>query len=244
MKGIVLAGGTGSRLFPLTKVTNKHLLPVYDRPMIHYPIRMLQRAGIEDILVVTGGHSASDFLRLLGDGREFGLPHLYYAYQQGEGGIAEALKVAAGFARGDSVCVVLGDNLIQGDIRPIVERFKNQPRGARVLLKEVEDPQRYGVARFEGNRIVEILEKPDHPPSKLIVTGIYLFDERVFDICERIAPSARGELEITDVNNFYIRDGCLEYDRIDGWWIDAGTYDSLLAAAQLVAADQALTEVR
>ncbi len=235
MKGVVLAGGTGSRLYPLTKITNKHLLPVYDKPMIFYPIEMLVEAGIRDILIVTGGRNAGDFLRLLGNGKQFGLSHLNYTYQEGEGGIAEALSLAEHFADGQRICVVLGDNLIEGSIRGAVEEFLRQPRGARILLKEVPDAERFGVAEIRGDRIVGIEEKPKHPKSRYAVTGIYMYDNTVFDKIRRLVPSARGELEITDVNNMYIQEGTMTFSFLEGWWTDAGTFDSLLRAANLVA---------
>lgn len=235
MKGIVLAGGLGSRLFPLTKITNKHLLPIYDKPMIYYPIQTLVDAGIEDILVVTGGRNAGDFLRLLANGKEFGLRHLNYAYQEGEGGIAEALALAEHFAEGDRLCVVLGDNLVQNSIRPAVEAFLKQPAGARILLKEVPDAERFGVAEISGDRILGIEEKPARPKSNFAVTGIYLYDETVWQKVKTLKPSARGELEITDVNNAYIREGTMSFSYLDGWWTDAGTFESLLRAANLVA---------
>jgi glucose-1-phosphate thymidylyltransferase len=235
MKGVVLAGGKGSRLFPLTKITNKHLLPVYDKPMIYYPIRTLVDAGIRDILLVTGGNYAGDFLQLLANGKEFGLTHLDYTYQEGEGGIADALKLAEDFADGDKLCVILGDNLIEGSIRGPVERFAKQDKGAMILLKEVEDAERFGVAEISGDRITNIEEKPRQPKSNLAVTGFYLFDETVFDKIRTLKPSGRGELEITDVNNAYIREGTMSFDFLHGWWTDAGTFDSLLRAANLVA---------
>jgi glucose-1-phosphate thymidylyltransferase len=235
MKGVVLAGGTGSRLYPLTKITNKHLLPVYDKPMIFYPIEMLVEAGIRDILIVTGGRNAGDFLRLLGNGKQFGLSHLNYTYQEGEGGIADALSLAEHFADGQKICVVLGDNLIEGSIRQAVEEFERQERGARILLKEVPDAERFGVAEIEGDRIVRIVEKPKHPKSRYAVTGIYMYDNTVFDKIRRLVPSARGELEITDVNNMYIAEGTMTFSFLEGWWTDAGTFDSLLRAANLVA---------
>ncbi|MGB9606284.1 MAG: sugar phosphate nucleotidyltransferase [Bryobacteraceae bacterium] len=235
MKGVVLAGGTGSRLYPLTKITNKHLLPVYDKPMIFYPIEMLVEAGIRDILIVTGGRNAGDFLRLLGNGKQFGLSHLNYTYQEGEGGIAEALSLAEHFADGQKICVVLGDNLIEGSIRNAVEEFEHQERGARILLKEVPDAERFGVAEIQGDRIVGIEEKPKNPKSRYAVTGIYMYDGTVFDKIRRLVPSARGELEITDVNNMYIAEGTMTFSFLEGWWTDAGTFDSLLRAANLVA---------
>jgi glucose-1-phosphate thymidylyltransferase len=244
MKGVVLAGGTGSRLFPLTKITNKHLLPIYDKPMIFYPIEALVEAGIEEILVVTGGRNAGDFLRLLANGKQFGLKHLNYAYQEGEGGIADALSLAEHFADGDRICVFLGDNLIEGSIREAVEAFRRQPRGARILLKEVPDAERFGVAEIHGERILGIEEKPAKPKSDYAVTGIYLYDETVFDKVESLVPSARNELEITDVNNAYIREGTMAFSYLEGWWTDAGTFDSLLRAGNLVAESRHDRDVR
>jgi glucose-1-phosphate thymidylyltransferase len=236
MKGVVLAGGIGSRLFPLTKITNKHLLPVYDKPMIFYPIQILVEAGIRDILIVTGGRNAGDFLRLLGNGKEFGLVHLNYTYQEGEGGIAEALALAEHFADNHKLCIILGDNIIQGSIRPAMEEFMRQPKGARILLKEVADAQRFGVAEIRGDRIVGIEEKPQQPKSNYAVTGIYMYDRTVFDKVRGLVPSGRGELEITDVNNAYIAEGTMAFSFLEGWWTDAGTFESLLRAANLVAA--------
>lgn len=235
MKGVVLAGGTGSRLNPLTRVTNKHLLPVYDRPMVNYPIQTLVNAGIHEILLVTGGKNAGDFLRLLGNGRDFGLKHLNYTYQEGEGGIAEALGLAEFFAGDGPICVVLGDNIIENDICQAVENFKKQKDGAKILLKEVEDADRFGVAEIRGDRVVGIEEKPKKPKSNYAVVGIYLYDATVFEKIRRLKPSGRGELEITDVNNFYIDEGRLTYEILDGWWTDAGTFESLLRANNLVA---------
>jgi len=235
MKGIILAGGLGSRLHPLTKVTNKHLLPVYDKPMISYPIQALINAGIRDILIVTGGNSAGDFLKLLGNGSDFGLEHINYTYQVGEGGIAEALGLAKYFAGSDRICVVLGDNIIEKNFIAAAEAFRKQKSGARILLKEVPDPERFGVPVFEGERVVKIEEKPADPMSNYAVTGIYMYDNTVFDIIATLKPSDRGELEITDVNNAYIDRGDLAWDVLDGWWTDAGTFDSLLRANMLVA---------
>jgi glucose-1-phosphate thymidylyltransferase len=235
MKGVVLAGGTGSRLNPLTRVTNKHLLPVYDKPMVYYPIQTLVNAGIEEILLVTGGKNAGDFLRLLGNGHDFGLKHLNYTYQEGEGGIAEALGLAEHFADGDPVCVILGDNIIEMNIREAVEAYKQQARGARILLKEVPDAERFGVAEIRGDYVVGIEEKPTIPKSNYAVIGVYLYDLTVFEKIRRLKPSGRGELEITDVNNFYVQDGTLTWDKLDGWWTDAGTFESLLRANNLVA---------
>ncbi|MGH7197917.1 MAG: sugar phosphate nucleotidyltransferase [Candidatus Omnitrophota bacterium] len=235
LKGIILAGGLGKRLGPLTKITNKHLLPVYDRPMIYYPLELLVDAGVKDILIVTGGNHAGEFLRLLGNGQAFGLKHINYTYQEGEGGIAEALGLARHFANRSKVVVVLGDNILQYGIKPYVERFKKQKNGARVLLKRVSDPGRFGVASLSGKRIVAIEEKPKRPKTDLAVTGVYMYDEKVFDIIRTLKPSRRGELEITDVNNAYIRRGELEFDVLKGWWTDSGTFDSLLRANMLVA---------
>lgn len=235
MKGVVLAGGSGSRLYPLTRVTNKHLLPVYDKPMVYYPIRTLVNAGIEEILLVAGGKNAGDFLRLLGDGREFGLKHLNYTYQEGEGGIAEALGLAEYFAGGGPICVVLGDNIIENNICHAVERFKEQMKGAKILVKEVPDAPRFGVAEIVGERVTGIEEKPAAPKSKFAVIGIYLYDATVFDKIRLLKPSERGEKEITDVNNSYIKDNTMTYEVLDGWWTDAGTFESLLRANKLVA---------
>ena len=235
MKGVVLAGGAGSRLFPLTKITNKHLLPIYDRPMIYYPIQTLVDAGIRDILVVTGGRNSGDFLRLLANGKEFGLNHINYTYQEGEGGIADALALAEHFADGKKICVILGDNIIEGSICEAAEQFRRQSHGAHILLKEVPDAERFGVAEVAGGRIVGIEEKPGRPKTNYAVTGIYMFDSTVFDKIKTLVPSNRGELEITDVNNAYIQEGSMTFSFLDGWWTDAGTFDSLLRAANLVA---------
>jgi len=234
MKGVVLAGGLGTRLLPLTKVTNKHLLPVHDRPMIYYPIRILVNAGINEIMLVTGGNNAGDFLKLLGNGKEFGLRHLDYTYQEGEGGIADALRLAEYFADGELICVVLGDNIIESNILRAAQSFREQKVGAKILLKEVKDPQRFGVPVLEGNRVIRIEEKPKQPRSPYAVTGIYFYDARVFSIIKTLKPSGRGELEITDVNNAYIEAGQLTWDILDGWWTDAGTIESLHLANQLV----------
>lgn len=239
MKGVILAGGLGSRLYPLTKVTNKHLLPVYDRPMIYYPIQTLVRAGVKEVMLVTGGNSAGEFLRLLGNGKEIGLDHIHYAYQDGEGGIAAALSLAEHFADGDKIVVVLGDNIIEDDIGPSVRRFQKQKEGARILLKKVPDPQRFGVAAFSGKKITGIEEKPKKPSSSYAVTGFYMYDGRVFDIVRTLKPSRRNELEITDVNNDYLRRGQLEYDFLKGYWTDAGTFESLFRANTLIARKKA-----
>ena len=235
LKGIVLAGGLGSRLGPLTKITNKHLLPVYDKPMVYYPIMQLAGAGIRDIMIVTGGHHAGEFLRLLGDGRQFGLTHLNFAYQEGEGGIAQALGLARHFTQGKRIVVILGDNIFENPLAPYINHYRKQKKGARVLLKKVPDPERFGVAELEKNRIVSIVEKPKTPKTDLAVTGIYMYDGRVFDIISTLKPSARGELEITDVNNAYLREGVLEHDLLGGWWTDSGTFESLHRANVLVA---------
>jgi len=234
VKGVVLAGGLGTRLLPLTKVTNKHLLPVYNRPMIYYPIQTLVDAGVTEIMLVTGGNNAGDFLKLLGNGKEFGLKHLNYTYQEGEGGIADALRLAEHFADGEPICVVLGDNIIQGSVAKAADHFRRQQRGAKILLKEVKDPQRFGVPVLEGERVVTIEEKPLHPRSPYAVTGIYFYDPHVFEFIRSLKPSARGELEITDVNNAYLKAGILTWDLLQGWWTDAGTIESLYLANQLV----------
>ena len=235
MKGVILAGGKGTRLYPLTKITNKHLLPVYDQPMIYYPIQTLVDAGIRDILIVTGGNYAGDFLQLLGNGRQFGLTSLNYTYQEGEGGIADALSLAEHFADSGKICVILGDNIIEKGIREAVEDFRRQEKGAKILLKEVPDPERFGVAEIHKGHVIHIEEKPRVPKTNYAVTGIYMYDATVFDKIRTLEPSARGELEITDVNNAYIREASLSFAFLDGWWTDAGTFDSLLRAANLVA---------
>jgi glucose-1-phosphate thymidylyltransferase len=235
MKGVVLAGGTGSRLNPLTRVTNKHLLPVLNKPMIYYPIETLVNAGIHEILLVTGGKNAGDFLRLLGNGREFGLKHLHYTYQEGEGGIAAALGLAEYFAEGEPICVILGDNIIETNIYDAVKSFHAQKDGARIMLKKVNDAQRFGVAELRDGHVLSIEEKPKAPKSSYAVIGIYLYDNTVFEKIRRLKPSGRGELEITDVNNFYIEEGKLTYTALNGWWTDAGTFESLLRANNLVA---------
>jgi glucose-1-phosphate thymidylyltransferase len=235
VKGVVLAGGLGSRLRPLTAVTNKHLLPVYDQPMIYYPIQTLVNAGIIDIMIVTGGNSAGDFLKLLGNGKAFGLKHLNYTYQEGEGGIADALALCEHFAAGDPVCVVLGDNIIEGNIRAAASAYRERGRGAKILLKQVPDPERFGVPVLDGPRVVRIEEKPREPKSKYAVIGIYMYDGEVYDIVRTLKPSGRGELEITDVNNAYIERNEMTWDKLEGWWTDAGTFESLQRASNLVA---------
>ncbi len=236
MKGVILAGGLGTRLFPLTKITNKHLLPVYNRPMIHWPILCLVEAGITEVMIVSGGNFAGSFLQLLGNGREFGLKDIHYTYQEGEGGIAEALSLAEHFVDRDRVCVILGDNIFENSIKPIVDGFRAQKSGGRIALTEVTDPQRFGVASLDANRkLTGIIEKPANPPSNYAVTGIYCYDDYVWEVIKTLKPSGRGELEITDVNNAYLRRGDLEYSILKGWWTDAGTFDSLLTAGRLVA---------
>jgi glucose-1-phosphate thymidylyltransferase len=235
MRGVVLAGGLGTRLLPLTRVTNKHLLPVYNKPMIYYPLECLVNAGINEVMVVTGGSSAGDFLRLLRNGKELDLRRLHYAYQEGEGGIAEALSLAEDFADGGKIVVVLGVNIIEKNIRRATADFFSQREGAKIILKEVPDPQRFGVPQIDGKRIVAIEEKPQQPKSNYAVIGIYFYDGRVFEIIKTLKPSGRGELEITDVNNAYIQAGTMSYEILDGWWTDAGTFESLLHASNMVA---------
>ena len=222
MKGVILAGGTGSRLFPLTKVTNRHLLPVYNKPMIYYPLECMVKAGIEEVLLVTGGNNSGDFIRLLGNGREFGLKNLNYTYQDGAGGIAQALGLAEHFAEGDSILLILGDNIVEHSIRDACKRFRHQGQGAKILLSQVENPKAYGVAQMNGDQVVRIVEKPAEPKSNWAVIGIYFYDGKVFDIVKKLKPSARGELEITDVNNAYIDLGEMTADQISGFWADAG----------------------
>jgi glucose-1-phosphate thymidylyltransferase len=235
LKGVVLAGGLGTRLRPLTAVTNKHLLPVYDQPMVHYPIQALVNAGITDIMLVTGGNSAGDFLKLLGNGKRFGLKHINYTYQEGEGGIAQALSLVEHFAADDPVCVVLGDNIIEGNIAAAVRSYRHQGTGAKILLKKVPDPERFGVPELDGSRVVRIDEKPKSPKSEYAVIGIYMYDAEVYDIIRTLKPSSRAELEITDVNNAYIERNEMTWEELDGWWTDAGTFESLLRASNLVA---------
>ena len=235
MKGVILAGGLGTRLFPLTKITNKHLLPVYNKPMIYYPIETLVNAGITDVLLVTGGNNAGDFLRLIGNGKELNLKHIEYTYQEGEGGIAQALGLAEEFADNGKICIVLGDNIIEKNIYGAVENFKKQENGAKIIVKQVPDPERFGVPVLQGDKVIAIEEKPDFPKSNYAVIGIYMFDNTVFDIIRTLQPSLRGELEITDVNNVYIKRKNMTYEFLDGWWTDAGTFDSLRIATNLVA---------
>ena len=235
MKGVVLAGGLGSRLYPLTKITNKHLLPIYDQPMIYYPLQRLVEAGIREIMLVTGGSFAGHFLNLLENGGDFGLKRLHYAFQRGEGGIADALKLAEDFVDGDRCVVILGDNIFENPIVDSVEKFRKQQDGARILLKEVPDPERFGVAELRDGKVVSIEEKPAHPKSNYAVTGVYMYDAYVWEVVKTLKPSRRNELEITDVNNAYIARGNLYYDIVEGWWTDAGTFDSLLRANLLIA---------
>lgn len=235
MKGVILAGGLGSRLYPLTKITNKHLLPVHDKPMIYYPIQTLINAGIDDIMIVTGGNYAGHFLQLLGNGKEFGLKHINYAYQQGEGGIADALSLVEHFADDEPICVVLGDNIIENNIKQAADDFRQQRKGAKILLKKVHDPQRFGVPEIDGDKVIQIEEKPKNPKSEFAVIGIYFYDNTVFGIIKTLKPSDRGELEITDVNNHYINRNEMTWSELDGWWTDAGTFESLLRASNLVA---------
>ncbi len=235
MKGVILAGGLGTRLMPCTKVTNKHLLPVYDKPMIYYPLRTLVNAGLEDIMIVTGGNNAGDFLRLLGNGKEFGLKDISYTYQEGEGGIADALRLAENFIEKDKMVVMLGDNIIRDDISGAVKEFEKQEKGAKIFLKEVSNPEKFGVAEIEGGRVVNIEEKPQKPKSNYAVIGLYMYDRDVFEIIKTLKPSGRGELEITDVNNEYIKRGTMTYSIIEGWWGDAGTsFEALFRAGSLV----------
>jgi glucose-1-phosphate thymidylyltransferase len=238
MKGVILAGGLGTRLRPLTNITNKHLLPVYDRPMIFYPIQTLVDAGIRDVVVVTGGNSAGDFLRLLGDGSQFGLRTLNYAYQVKEGGIAEAIGLTRAFVGADRFAVILGDNILEQSIRQYVEAFQAQPGGARILLKQVSNPRDYGVAEIDGTRVVSIVEKPEKPASNFAVIGVYMYDSFAFEFIENLKPSGRGELEVTDLNNAYLAKGQLFADVLEGWWCDAGSsidglLDANVRAAQL-----------
>lgn len=222
MKGVVLAGGSGTRLSPLTKVTNKHLLPIYNKPMIYYPLECLRKAGIEEVMLVTGGNNVGDFIRLLGNGKEFGFKELAYTYQDRAGGVADALGLAEHFAEGGPICLILGDNIVEYHIGPSAEAFRQQKTGARILLSQVDNPDAYGVAEFDGPKLAGIVEKPANPPSNWAIIGIYFYDNDVFRIIKTLAPSHRGELEITDVNNEYLRRGQLQADKLQGWWADAG----------------------
>jgi len=237
MKGVILVGGLGTRLLPMTRVTNKHLLPVGRFPMVYYPLYNLVEAGVRDIMIVTGGNSPGDFLELLHDGSEFGLEHLTFTYQRGAGGIADALRLARNFVGDERVVVMLGDNILGGSIRPFVESYRAQPSGAKILLRAVEDPERFGVAELDGDgRVVSIVEKPKQPPSDLAVVGVYMYDQRLWEILPTLRPSARGQLEITDVNNAYLQAGELTAEVLDFEWSDAGTPESLYRATQIARA--------
>lgn len=237
MKGVVLAGGLGTRLAPMTKITNKHLLPIYKKPMIYYPIQMLVEAGIDDIIIVTGGNSAGDFLRLIGNGKQFGARHIHYTYQEGEGGIAEALGLAEPFMENEKMIVVLGDNILQKGIAHGVETYRSLPDDhAMVFLSEVEHPWEYGIADVQDGRITRIIEKPKEPPTNLAVIGVYMYPPDVFDSIRTLTPSARNELEITDVNNIYLQRGKLKHEVLDGWWLDAGENAEALLRANLIVA--------
>jgi len=233
MKGVILAGGSGSRLYPLTKVTNKHLLPVGKIPMIYHPIKKLTEAGIKDILVVTGVEHMGEVVNLLGSGRDFRC-RFTYKVQDEAGGIAQALFLAREFADDERIVVILGDNVFEDPLTPFISRFKKQKKGARILVKEVSDPQRFGVVEFKNGKILTIEEKPKKPRSKFVVTGIYFYDPEVFEIVRTLRPSHRGELEISDVNNQYLKKNLLEYDILSGWWTDAGTFESLERATLLI----------
>jgi glucose-1-phosphate thymidylyltransferase len=238
VKGVVLAGGKATRLRPLTKVTNKHLLPVYDRPLIYYPLQAMARAGIEDVLVITNPEHAGHFIQLLGSGREFGL-HLAYELQEEAGGLAQAVGLARSFVGEDRMLVLLGDNIFSQDLRPSVERFSTQDRGAVIFAVEVAEPQHYGVIEMDGERVVGIEEKPTAPKSQLAQTGIYMYDERVWALMDGLVPSARGELEITDLNNRYVEEGTMRCETLTGYWIDAGTSHDELLSANVAVADLA-----
>lgn len=235
MKGVVLCGGLGSRLMPITQITNKHLLPVYDKPMVYYPIERLVEAGIDDIMIVTGGQFAGDFLRLLGNGKAFGLSYVHYGYQEGEGGIAEALGLARDWADEEDICVILGDNIFKASLANARRSFEKRHTGAKIFLKKVPDPTRFGVPTLRGRKVVKISEKPRRPASDYAVIGVYMYDSQVWSIIDTLEPSKRGELEITDVNNAYIARNELTYEILRGYWTDAGTFPSLLHASNLVA---------
>lgn len=243
IKGIILAGGTGTRLLPATKVTNKHLLPIYTKPMIYYPLETLVKAGISEVMIVTGGNNPGDFLRLLGNGKNFGLKELQYAYQEGSGGIAEALGLSEDFADHSKLVVILGDNIFEDNIKDAVRRFQKQKNGARIFLKEVPDAERFGVAEIKDGKVIGIEEKPKIPKTNLAVTGIYMYDHHVYDVIKTLKPSERGELEITDVNNHYIREGTMQYEILKGWWTDAGIPETLYRANTL-ARDKILHETK
>ncbi len=234
MRGVILAGGTGSRLYPLTKITNKHLLPVYNKPMIYYPLEKLIEAGIKDILVVSGPGYAGHFLNLLGSGKNFGV-RISYEIQDEEGGIAQALLLAENFAQGNPVCVILGDNIFEDNMKDDVESFE---KGAKIFLKEVPDANRFGVAEVKGDKIIGIEEKPKNPKSKYAVTGLYMYDSSVYDFIRTLKPSGRGELEITDVNNYFINKREMKWKKVEGYWLDAGTFDSLMRASNVLKAKE------
>jgi glucose-1-phosphate thymidylyltransferase len=235
VRGIILAGGAGTRLYPVTRSVSKQLLPVYDKPMIYYPLEAMVSAGITEVLVVTGGSSAGDFMRLLGDGLEFGLTGLYFAYQRGASGIADALRLAQGFCAGHKFCVILGDNIMEKSLKPYADRFRKGDFAAMILFNRVKDNQRFGVPYFDGDTLLGIEEKPEKPKSEYAVTGIYFYDHQVFDFINSLTPSARGEYEITDVNNAYLATGKLAWEVLEGWWSDAGTFESIRHASNLVA---------
>jgi glucose-1-phosphate thymidylyltransferase len=234
MKGIILAGGNGTRLFPCTKITNKHMLPVYDKPMIYYPLNSLVSAGIKDILIVTGGDNPGDFLKLLGSGKEFGLKEIHFLYQEGAGGIAEALSLAEDFADNEKIVVILGDNVFETNIKKYIDNFKNQERGAKLFFKKVPDPKRFGIGEFENDKLINIEEKPKKPKSNLAAVGLYMYDNQIFDIIKNLEPSHRGEFEITDVNNFYIKQGTASFETLDGFWSDVGTFETIIKTAEFV----------
>ncbi len=234
MKGVILAGGLGTRLRPLTKVTNKHLLPIYNKPMIYYPLETLVQAGLKEILIVSGPEHAGHFLHLLGSGKEWGVK-LSYELQDEPGGIAQALGLAEDFADNKPVVAILGDNIYEDNLSGSIKNFATEPIGAHVFLKEVINPSRFGVACVKSDRIIEIIEKPQKSPSNWVVTGCYLYDTQVFSIIKKLKPSSRGELEITDVNNYYIKAGTMKFSKLTGYWTDAGTFESLLRANQLAA---------
>ncbi len=234
MKGIILAGGTGTRLFPCTQLTNKHLLPVYNKPMIYYPLETLVSAGIKDILIVTGGNNPGDFLKLLRNGKNFGLKEIHFLYQEGAGGIAEALGLAEDFADNEKIAVILGDNIFEENMEKYVKDFERQEKGAKLFLKEVQDPERFGVGEFRDGKLINVEEKPKQPKSNLVCTGLYMYDNQVFDVVKTLKPSQRGELEITDVNNFYIKQGTATHETLEGFWSDAGTFKTLFESAEFI----------
>lgn len=234
MKGIILAGGMGTRLLPCTQITNKHLLPVYNKPMIYYPMETLISAGIKDILIVTGGNNPGDFLKLLKNGKNFGLKEIHFLYQEGAGGIAEALGLAEDFADNQKIAVILGDNIFEENMEKYVKNFESQEKGAKFFFKEVTDPERFGVGEFQNGKLINIEEKPKQPKSNLSCTGFYMYDNQVFDMIKKLEPSQRGELEITDVNNFYIKQGTATAEILKGFWSDAGTFKTLFESAEFM----------